>query len=111
MQPTPAASLWGRAEEAGMKLNITFRHFETSEFLKTHALEQVERVSKYLEQPEPGEIHMVLSMERHLHHADVTLYGQGLVMHAHVKCDSMYAAIEMAVDKIVRQLQRRKDKF
>jgi putative sigma-54 modulation protein len=111
LQPTRAA-LWGRAlsEEVGMQLNITFRRFEATESLKEYALEKVERLKKYLSRPEAAEVHLVLSLERHLHHADLTLYSHGRVVRGHDSSSDMYAAIDLAVERLERQLKRHRDK-
>jgi putative sigma-54 modulation protein len=95
---------------AGMQLNITFRRFEATDALKEYVLEKVERVKKRLHHPETAEVHVVLSLERHLHHADITLYAEGRVLRGHESCDDMYAAIDLAVERMDRQLRRHRDK-
>ena len=91
-----------------MQLNITFRQFGTSDALKEHARERVERVNRLLDRA--GEAHVVLSLERHLHHADITLTSGAWVLRGCDKSDDMYTSIDLAMDKIERQLRRHKDK-
>jgi putative sigma-54 modulation protein len=93
-----------------MQLNITFRRFEATDALKEYVLEKVERVKKHLHHPESAEVHVVLSLERHLHHADITLYSEGRVLRGHESCDDMYAAIDLAVERLDRQIRRHRDK-
>ncbi|MBF5045039.1 ribosome-associated translation inhibitor RaiA [Aggregicoccus sp. 17bor-14] len=92
-----------------MQLTITFRQFGTSEALKEYAKERVERVSRLLDRA--SEAHVVLSLERHLHHADITLHSGAWVLRGRDKSDDMYASIDLAMDKIERQLRRYKDKL
>lgn len=92
-----------------MQLNITFRQFGTSDALKEYARERVERVNKLLDRA--GEAHVVLSLERHLHHADITIHSGAWVLRGRDKSDDMYASIDLAMDKIERQLRRYKDKL
>jgi putative sigma-54 modulation protein len=92
-----------------MQLNITFRQFGTSDALKQHAQERVERVNKLLDRA--GEAHVVLSLERHLHHADITIHCGAWVLRGREKSDDMYTSIDHAMDKIERQLRRYKDKL
>jgi putative sigma-54 modulation protein len=92
-----------------MQLNITFRQFGTSDALKEYAKERVERVNKLLDRA--GEAHVVLSLERHLHHADITIHSGAWVLRGRDKSDDMYASIDLAMDKIERQLRRYKDKL
>jgi putative sigma-54 modulation protein len=92
-----------------MHLNITFRHLDASDSLKDYARERVEKVNKYLDRA--GEAHVVLSLERHLHHADITLQSGAFVLRGKDKSEDMYGSIDMAVEKIERQLKRYKDKL
>jgi putative sigma-54 modulation protein len=91
-----------------MQLNITFRQFGASEALRQHAQEQVERVMKYLD--EAGEAHVVLSLERKLHHVDISIRCGAWTVRGCDKSENMYASIDMAMDKIERQLRRHKEK-
>jgi len=92
-----------------MQLNITFRQMDPSESLKAYAREKVERVDKYLDRA--GEAHVVLSVERHLHHADITIHSGPFVLRGREKSDDMYASMDLAMDKIERQLRRYKEKL
>jgi putative sigma-54 modulation protein len=92
-----------------MQLNITFRHLDASESLKQYAKEKVERVNKYLDKA--GEAHVVLSLERHLHHADITIHSGSFVLRGKEKSNDMYASMDSAMDKIERQLLRYKEKL
>jgi putative sigma-54 modulation protein len=92
-----------------MQLNITFRQFGASDSLKEYAREKVERVTKYLDRA--GDAHVVLSLERHLHHADITIHSGSWVLRGKDKSENMYASIDMAMDKIESQLRRYKEKL
>lgn len=92
-----------------MQLNITFRQFGASDSLKEYAREKVERVNRLLDRA--GEAHVVLSLERHLHHADITIHSGAWVLRGREKSDDMYASIDLAMDKIERQLRRYRDKL
>ncbi len=92
-----------------MHMNITFRHIDPIESLKVYARDKVERANKYLEQA--GEAHVVLSLERHLHHADITIHSGPFVLRGREKSEDMYASIDLAMDKIERQLRRYKERL
>lgn len=92
-----------------MQMNITFRQFGTSDSLKEYAREKVDRVNRLLDRA--GEAHVVLSLERHLHHADITIHSGSWVLRGREKSEDMYASIDLAMDKIERQLRRYKDKL
>jgi putative sigma-54 modulation protein len=92
-----------------MQLNITFRQFGSSDSLKEYAKEKVERVNKYLDRA--GEAHVVLSLERHLHHAEITIHSGSWVLRGRDKSEDMYASIDLAMDKIETQLRKYKEKI
>lgn len=92
-----------------MQLNITFRNMAATDALKEYAREKVERANKYLDRP--GEAHVVLSLERHLHHADITIHSGPFVLRGREKSEDMYASIDLAMDKIERQLRRYKERL
>ena len=92
-----------------MQLNITFRHMDPIDTLKEYANEKVDRVNKYLDRA--GDAHVVLSLERHLHHADITIHSGGWVLRGREKSEDMYASIDLAMDKIERQLRRYKERL
>ncbi len=92
-----------------MQMNITFRHVDPIDSLKNYAQEKVERVNKYLDRA--TDAHVVLSVERHLHRADITIHSGRYVLRGKEQSEDMYASIDLAMDKIERQLRRYKDKI
>lgn len=92
-----------------MQMNITFRHIDPIDSLKNYASEKVDRAHKYLDTA--AEAHVVLSLERHLHHADITITSGRYVLRGREKSEDMYASIDLAMDKIERQLRRYKERL
>jgi len=92
-----------------MQMNITFRHIDPIDSLKNYAREKVERVNKYLDRA--TEATVVLSLERHLHHADIRIQSGTYLLRGREKSEDMYASIDLAMDKIERQLKRYKEKL
>jgi len=77
---------------------------EATDSLKSFANDKVGRINKLFHKP--TEAHVVLSLERHMHKADVTLNANGLLMRGEDKSEDMYASIDRAVEKIEKQLRR-----
>ncbi len=92
-----------------MQTSITFRNLEASESIKSYAREKVDRVNKYLDKA--SDAHVVLALERHLHHADITVHAGPFLLRGREKSEDMYASIDLAMDKIERQLKRYKEKL
>jgi len=91
-----------------MHLSITFRNFTASESLKDHTRERLERLVRNLDRACTA--HVVLSLERHLQHADFTMTTGPLVLRAKVCSADMYASVDLAVDCLEEQLRRDKDR-
>ncbi len=96
---------------ATMHLDVTFRNIDSSDALKTYANQKVEKVKKYIDRP--MEAHVVLSTERHEMHADIQIHvhQSNLVLRGKSVHNDMYAALDLAIDKIERQLRRYKGKL
>ena len=92
-----------------MQMNITFRHLDPIDSLKNYAREKVERVNKYLDKA--TEAHVVLSVDKHQHRADITIHSGTFVLRGKERSEDMYASIDLAMDKIERQLKRYKEKM
>jgi len=91
-----------------MQLTITFRNLEASDFLKEHAKERVERVTRHLDVA--GMAHVVFSLERHLHCADVTVQAGPLLLRAGRASPDMVVSLDLACDRLEEQMRREKDR-
>lgn len=92
-----------------MQVNITFRHLESTEALKSYAREKVEHVQKFIDRP--SEAHVVLYVDNLEHHADINLKAGPFHLRGQAKSEDMYASIDLATDKIQKQLKKHKDKL
>ncbi len=92
-----------------MQVNITFRHLEPTEALKSHVKGRVEHVQRYIDRP--SEAHAVLHVENLAHHAEITVKAGRFLLRGSAKSKDMYASIDEAADKIERQLLKHKGKL
>src|SRR5215472_18049266 len=107
--PLASDRLRSNRRQARMRLNITFRNLDATDALKQYASEKIDRVQKHLDRA--GEAHIVLSLERHLHHADISIHAGTFLLRGREKSEDMYASIDLAMDKIERQVLRYKEKL
>ncbi len=91
-----------------MQLNLTFRNLEPTESLKNHVRETLDRLSKYLDHAGVGQV--VLSAERHLYQVDIGLRSGAWQFRGHDKSEDVYVSVEVAVDRLERQIVRMKDR-
>jgi len=87
-----------------MDITVTFRHMDPIESLKAYAEEKVSKIKKYLDSP--MEAHIVLSVEKFRHQADVTLSVNGTRIKGVEETGDMYSAIDQVMDKIEKQVKR-----
>jgi putative sigma-54 modulation protein len=87
-----------------MEITVTFRHTEPIESLQTYAEEKVSKIKKYLDAP--LEAHIVLTVEKFRHIADVTLSLNGTPIKAVEETGDMYSAIDQVMDKIENRVKK-----
>src|SRR5215468_9950088 len=88
-----------------MQINVTFRHVDPTPALRTHAEDKLERmVKKYLHRP--VDAHVILSVAKERHVAEVTLQADHVTMFAKEETTDLYAAIDLAVEKLEHQAQK-----
>ncbi len=91
-----------------MLVKTTARHFDLTPGLREHVEERLDRLKKYAYPI--LEAHVILSVEKYRHIAEVTLHGDGLTVAGKGESGDMYAAIDDVVEKLEKQVQRHKEK-
>jgi putative sigma-54 modulation protein len=92
-----------------MQLTVTFRHLESSDALKKYVEERTNRLTKYIDRPMEGQVTLTVQKFRHI--ADVVLNADGLRIAGQEAHDDMYAAIDLVMDKIERQVKKYREKI
>lgn len=91
-----------------MQINITGRHLEVTPALREYVTTKIEKLGKYLH---IVEAHIILSVEKYRHTAEVTLQAKRTKIHGQEETLDMYQAIDMVMDKIETQIKKRKGKI
>ena len=92
-----------------MQLDITFKNIDSSDALKDYASKRFSKLAKYIDRP--TEVHVVLSVEKRRHKADITVNADGVTINAVEITEDMYSAIDMVMDKLERQIKKHKEKL
>lgn len=93
-----------------MKCSVTFRHMKPSDPIKEYAEDRIDKITRLIDRG--GEAQVVLSVEKHLHVAHIEFLTEGaLRIRSIEKTEDMYGSIDMAVEKIVRQIKRYREKI
>lgn len=91
-----------------MGLHFTFRKIEATEALKDHVTKKVEKFKKFVTYP--MEVHVLLSLEKPLHCAEITCHAEHRELVALAKTKDLYESIDAAVHKIEAQLKKEREK-
>jgi putative sigma-54 modulation protein len=92
-----------------MRVNLTARHFRLSDRLKAYAQDQVKRLKKYYTGILTCDI--ILDHEKQTQIAEVVIHVYGTQLTVREKSEDMYKSINLAVDKLERQLKKYKEKL
>lgn len=92
-----------------MKVEVTGRHVGVTEALRKYAADKVDRFAKL--NRKILDVHVILAVDGKFSIVEViaNLARDGQVV-ANERHESMYAAIDLATDKVMRQLQKLKEK-
>ncbi len=92
-----------------MQVNITGHHVEITAPLRQYVLEKLARLERHFDHM--TNVHVVLGVEKVRQKAEATIHGAGSEIFAEAVEDDMYAAIDALVDKLDRQILKRKEKL
>nr|WP_320131225.1 ribosome-associated translation inhibitor RaiA [uncultured Holophaga sp.] len=91
-----------------MKVNFTGRHVEVTDALRAFSQERLDKMSTYLD--DIIDVHVVLSVEKHRHQAEVALKTRTSDFLASAETDDMYASLAQAMDKLETQAHKQAGK-
>jgi len=92
-----------------MEILFTFRDIDATDGLKEHVLMKLEKIDKFLIKPISA--HTVLCMDGSQHKAEISILDNGIRYVGIEKTNDMYLSIDHAVEKIVSQLKKKKEKI
>ncbi|WP_022668500.1 ribosome hibernation-promoting factor, HPF/YfiA family [Desulfospira joergensenii] len=92
-----------------MQIMVTFKNIDSSESLKSYVIKKLDKFDRLLDGP--AEAHVVLSVEKIRHIAELTLTCDRINIHAREESESMYSSIDALVDKIRAQVKKNKEKI
>ena len=91
-----------------MHITITGHHLEVTQSLRDYVDSKLEKLKRHFDQVTNVEV--ILSVEKLRHIAEATIPVNGNNIFANAEDEDMYAAIDALVDKLDRQIIKRKEK-
>ena len=92
-----------------MQLSVTGHHIDITESLRNYVGTKLAKLERHFDHL--TDIHCVLTVEKLEHKAEATIHVGGGTIHADSTDSDMYAAIDMLVDKLDRQVKKLKEKL
>jgi putative sigma-54 modulation protein len=92
-----------------METTFTFRNMESTEALRDHAVDKLQKLDKYLVR-QTASAHVIFKVEGARHLAEITLSTRGGKYVGLDSSNDMYASVEGAVHKLEKQLSRNKER-
>jgi putative sigma-54 modulation protein len=91
-----------------MNLNLSGHHLDITPALRSYVQDKLGRVTRHFDHV--IDAHVVLSVDKLMQKAEVTLHVRGKDIHCACEQQDLYAAIDLVADKLDRQVLKYKGK-
>ena len=92
-----------------MQLSVTGHHIDITDSLRRYVGTKLAKIERHFDHM--TDVHCVLTVEKLQHKAEATIHVGGGTIHAEQTEQNMYAAIDILVDKLDRQVKKHKEKL
>lgn len=92
-----------------MNIQITARNIDLTDAIRDYAEKKVSKLEKYFDHI--TEANVLLEVQKNVHIVEVLLSAKGVFMKGLEKSEDLYASIDLAIDKIEKQLVKYKEKL
>ncbi len=90
-----------------MNLTISGHHVEVTPAIREYVLNKLERVTRHFDQV--IDIAVIFSVEKLRQKAEINLHVRAKDLHSEATEEDLYAAIDLSVDKLDRQVVKHKE--
>ncbi|MDX1303815.1 MULTISPECIES: ribosome hibernation promoting factor [Photobacterium] len=92
-----------------MQINLTGHHVEITQSLRDYVTTKFDKLERFFDKI--NNVHVILNVDKLQQGAEATLHINNGEIHARADSENMYAAIDALTDKLVRQLNKHKNKL
>ncbi|HEY9031042.1 MAG: ribosome hibernation promoting factor [Kangiella sp.] len=92
-----------------MQINLTGRHLDITDALRDFVNEKFAKLERHFDHI--NNVYVTLSVEKVRQIAEATLHVNGGEIFANSESEDMYAAIDLLIDKLDRQVIKHKEKM
>jgi len=96
-----------------MLMNISIRgdKLEITEAMKDYVKEKLAKLDKYIDSPENVDASILVKVNKQSHKVEITIPLKKVMLRAEVEQESFYAAVDVAIDKLERQIRKNKTRI
>ena len=94
-----------------MDIIIRGSKLEITESMETYAKEKLSKLERYLDENEETKATVLVKISGHLHKVEVTIPLRSLILRAEESQEDFYAAIDLVIDKLERQIRKNKTRI
>ena len=94
-----------------MKYTIRGQKLEVTDAIRDYAISKIDRMEKYFDKPEDVSVKVIFSVRGREQKVEITINAINFDLRSEVSHSDMYAAIDLAVDKLEQQMRKFKSKL
>lgn len=94
-----------------MKIIMRGEKIKITEAMTTYATEKLSKLDRYIEKSDSANAHVVIKIRNHQDKVEVTIPLKSFILRAEEAQDDFYAAIDVVVDKLERQIRKNKTRL
>lgn len=94
-----------------MNFNIRGENLEITPALRDYVEKKIGRMEKYFNDTPSTDVNVRMSVKSNIHKVEVTIPMTGLLLRAEENHTDMYAAIDLVIEKLERQIRKYKTKI
>jgi putative sigma-54 modulation protein len=91
-----------------MNLKLTGHHLDITPAIRNYVTGKFERLTRHFDHV--IDVNVIMTVEKLVHKVEANVHLSGKDIHAETVDENMYAAIDLLVDKLDRQILRHKEK-
>ena len=91
-----------------MNVQVSGHHFEVTAAIRDYVMSKLARIQRHFDQV--IDINVVLSVQKLRQMAEISVHMPGKDIHVESDDEDLYAAIDLMMDKLDRQIIKHKDK-
>ena len=91
-----------------MNVQVSGHHVEVTQAIRDYVMSKLGRIKRHFDQV--IDVNVTLSVQKMRQKAEISVHMRGKDIHVESDDEDMYAAIDLMMDKLDRQIIRHKDK-